>query len=64
MHSYLQHLHYLAKANVDVVITSFAINDLKTNHLMKRHYNLKKKIVYSDFDTLQFAKVLTMHALT
>ncbi|MDR0674747.1 MAG: glycosyltransferase family 2 protein [Mycoplasmataceae bacterium] len=64
MNSYLQHLQSLAKTKVDTVITSFSIKNLKTGSLMKRRYNLKKKIVYTSFDNLRFNKILSMHAFT
>jgi hypothetical protein len=62
--AYLQYLKHLAKTNVDVVITSFVIDNMKDNVLIKRHYNLKRKITYTNFDRLHFNKVLSMHALT
>jgi hypothetical protein len=64
MQNYLEHLRHVSKNNVDVVINSFGLNDIKTNNIEKRSYNLKKKIIYSDFDNLKFTKILTMHALT
>jgi hypothetical protein len=62
--SYLKYLEILAKTNTDVVISSFVLSDVKTNNVMKRYYNIGKKLVYSDFDNLHFSRILTMHALT
>lgn len=64
MHRYLQHLNHLAKTSIDIAITSYEVNNEKYEIAMKRHYNLRKKIVYTSFDELNPAKLLTMHGLT